>query len=77
MVQAGSHDVGSDPIRVDAPTFIHRADVRSHSFCGTWWTNTEREIARIQAKNDYRPQSTRLLLPTTKSNPTRLRNVEQ
>ena len=65
MVQAGSHDVGSDPIRVDAPTFIHRANVRSHSFCGTWWTNTEREIARIQEKTTivHNPHAYFFLLP--------------
>jgi len=76
-VVAGHDNVGELHKCVDHASVIHRADVRSMPFCGRWWMNTEREIAQIPAKNDYRPQSTRLLPLTTKSNPTRLRNVDQ
>ena len=73
----GNDHVGQSSKFVDVSPFVHRADVRSLPFCGPWWTNTAREIVQIPVKNDYRPQSTRLLPLTTESNPTRLRNVDR
>ena len=56
---------------------IHRANVRSTKLCGSWWITSGQEIVQKSVRNDYRPQSTRLLPPITESKPDLQRDVER